>query len=343
MAAMAAQSIVLVGNASDGTLTSFRLGDRALEPLATSRVGAGCSTFAVDAARALVYCATKDPSPAVLTLSLDRATGVLTEIGRAPIANPLAALHLTRDGGLLLGASYHGGWGEVWPVTDGRLGEATAHIEHDALHCVITDEVAAQAYFVSLGEDLIAQFSLSAGGALSPLDPPAVEASTGSGARHLVLSSDERSAYLMTEFSGEAIHYLRDEAGVLTRAESVSAVDPEAGLELSRRGADPKAEGLVWGADLHLTAGDAWLLCSERSASTIATLRVDGGTLGEVVAFTPTELQPRGFAVTPDGHGVVVAGEASGGVSYYRVSADGTLELLGSYPTGAGANWVRFA
>ncbi|MFT3876474.1 MAG: beta-propeller fold lactonase family protein [Propioniciclava sp.] len=100
---------------------------------------------------------------------------------------------------------------------------------------------------------------------------------------------------------------------------------------------------MVWGADLHLSAGDTWLLCSERSASTIATVRVEDGVLGEIVAFTPTEQQPRGFAVTPDGTGVIVAGEASGGVSYYGIRADGTLELKGSYPSGAGANWVRFA
>ncbi|MFT3876473.1 MAG: beta-propeller fold lactonase family protein [Propioniciclava sp.] len=226
---MAEQSIVIVGNSADGTLTSYRLGGDALEPLATSRVGAGCSTFAVDAARALVYCATKDPTPAILTLSLDRASGVLTETGRAPIAHPLASLHLSRDGGLLLGASYHGGWGEVWPVVDGRLGAPTAHIEHDALHCVITDAAGEFAYFVSLGEDLIAQYALSGDGSLAPLARPVADAPTGAGARHLVLSTDERSAYLITEFSGEAIHYLRDEAGILTRAEAISAVDPDAG------------------------------------------------------------------------------------------------------------------
>ncbi|MBK8462155.1 MAG: beta-propeller fold lactonase family protein [Nigerium sp.] len=341
---MAEQSIVLVGNASDGTIASFRLGDQALVPLAVSRVGSGCSAFAVDAVRGLVYCATKEPCPAVVTLRLDRATGALTETARAAIDDPLASLALARDGGLLLGASYHGGWGAVWPVTDGRLRAATARVEHDALHCVLTTAAGDAAYFVSLGEDLIVQCALAADGTLVPLDPPSVAAPKGSGARHLVLAGDERSAYLMTEFTGQAIRYLRDEAGTLTGVEAVDAFDPHAGLKVSRRGADPRAEGLIWGADLHLARDGAWLLCSERAASTIVAVPLGrGGSLGTQVVVSPAEQQPRGFAVTPDGRGVVVAGEASGQVSYAGVNDDGTLVLKGRYASGAGANWVRFA
>ncbi len=341
---MSAQSIVLVGNASDGTIASFRLGEAALEPLAVSRVGAGCSTFAVDAARGLVYCATKEPAPAILTLALDRTTGGLTEVARARIDDPLASLALARHGDLLIGASYHGGWGAVWPVNDGRLGAATARVEHDALHCAIATAAGDVAYFVSLGEDLIAQCALGADGTLTPLDPPSVAAPKGAGARHLVLAADGRSAYLITEFTGQAIRYLRDEAGTLTGVEAVDAHDPAAGLRVSRRGADPRAEGLIWGADVHLARDGAWLLCSERSASTIAAVRLDAdGSLGAEIVLSPTEQQPRGFAVTPDGRGVIVAGEASGQVSYARVNDDGTLTLKGRYASGAGANWVRFA
>lgn len=343
-ACMAEQSIVLVGNASEGTLASFRLGREGLEPLAVSRVGAGCSTFAVDAARGLVYCATKEPAPAILTLVLDRATGALTETARAAIDDPLASLALAREGSVLLGASYHGGWGQVWPVAGGRLGAATARVEYDALHCAITTAAGDVAYFVSLGDDLVVQSALAADGTLTPLDPPVVAAPKGAGARHLVLADDERSAYLMTEFTGQAIRYLRDEAGTLTGVEAVDAFDPDAGLTVSRRGADPRAEGLIWGSDVHLARDGAWLLCSERSASTIAAVRLGAdGSLGSELVLSPTEQQPRGFAVTPDGRGVIVAGEASGHVSYAEVNADGTLTLKGRYASGAGANWVRFA
>ena len=52
--------------------------------------------------------------------------------------------------------------------------------------------------------------------------------------------------------------------GRLTPAESVSIVDPDAGLKHSRFGADPRAEHLIWGADLHLAQGGRCLLYTSR-------------------------------------------------------------------------------
>ena len=345
MGAMTDATLVLVGNAKAGTISSFRLAEGALEPLATSTVGAGCGTFAVDEARDLVYCATKEPDAGVLTLALDRATGELDEVARFAIGDHVAYLSLAREGSVLLGASYHGGWGTAWPVTDGRLGEPSSRVEHANIHCVVTDSAGEHAYFVSLGDDLIAQCALSADAELEPLVAPTVSVAPGSGARQLVLSHDQRSAYLMTEFTGEAIRFERDATtGELTVAESVAAHATDRGLSVSEYGADPQADHLIWGADLHLVDGEHFLVCSERTESTLATVALDAeGHLGEVVAITGTEAQPRGFNVTPDGRHLVVAGEGSGHVALYRVEQDGSLEQLDRAESGKGANWVRFA
>ena len=343
---MTETTLVLVGNAKAGTVSVLKLGEGSLEPLSTSTIGAGTGTFAVDAAHSLVYCATKQPEPAVVTLRLDRSSGVLTEVARRAVADPLAYLTLTRDGDLLLGASYHGGWGVAWPVADGGLvGEETSRVEHANLHCVVTDSASRYAYFVSLGDDLISQTAIGEDGVLTPLDPPTVAAPEGSGPRHLVLAADEHAAYLVTEFSGEAIRLERDPAtGQLTRAESVSIVDPEAGLTHSRFGADPMAEHLIWGADVHVARFGSYLLATERTASTVAVVSLDAdGLLGGVVGLVPTEAQPRGFAVAPDSRHVVVAGEGSGSVALYELSDEGELVKRDRHETGAGANWVRFA
>lgn len=342
---MSDSTLVLVGNAKSGTITTLSLIDSTLEPLATSAVGAGCSTFAVDAARDLVYCATKEPVAAVVTLALDRSCGELTEVARREISHNVAYLTLARDGGVLLGASYHGGWGAAWPVTDGRLGEASGTVEHANVHCVVADASGEHAYFVSLGDDLVARGALTSAGALEPLPEATVALPAGSGPRHLVLSADGRSAYLMTEFTGEAIRFDRGlTTGALTPAESVPAYDTTRGLSTSRFGADPKAGHLIWGADLHVVADGRFLVCSERTESTLATIALDAdGRLGSVVAITDTEEQPRGFSVSPDGRHLVVAGEASGHASLYRVADDGSLELLDRVATGEGPNWVRFA
>ncbi|MDO5534041.1 MAG: beta-propeller fold lactonase family protein [Propionibacteriaceae bacterium] len=342
---MSDATLVLVGNAKAGTVSVLALGETSLEVLAHTTVGAGTGTFAVDTARGLVYCATREPEPAVVTLRLDRASGDLTEIGRRGVPDALAYLALARDGELLLGASYHGGWGAAWPVADGVVGEETSRIEHANAHCVVPDSAGRYAYLVALGDDLIAQTAIDDDGVLTPLDPPTVPLDTGTGPRHLVLSGDERSAYLMTEFTGEVIRFERDPAtGTLARAESVEVFDPDAGLSVSRFGADPMEEHLIWGADVHLARFGDYLLATERTASTVAVVKVEPeGLLGRVVGLVETQAQPRGFAVAPDERHVVVAGEGSGAVTLYALSDEGVLTELDSRETGAGANWVRFA
>jgi 6-phosphogluconolactonase len=60
------------------------------------------------------------------------------------------------------------------------------------------------------------------------------------------------------------------------------------------------------------------------------------------LASTPTERQPRGFAIAPDGKFLVAAGERSDTISIYAIGeASGALTLLRRYPAGEGANWVE--
>ena len=332
--------LVLIANAADATISTFTLDGDALTPLATSALSGSCSTFAVDADRDLVFAAVKGEPPAILTLALDRASGTLTELRRTDCDAAQTYVTLAPSGEALLGAAYHAGVGTLWPVIDGHLDPPTATLSYPNLHCVITSSDGRHAYFVSLGADLVAQFALD-GATLAPLDPPSVAAPEGSGPRHLVLAPDERSAYLVTEFSGEVIRFDRDaESGVLTPAEQVTIVDPDAHLTHSRFGADPIAEHLIWGADVHVAG--AFVLASERSASTLASVALDAdGHLTEVVDLVPTEAQPRGFAVTPDGTRAVVVGEKSTTATLYGIDASGRLSVLDTAPTGRGANWVR--
>lgn len=339
--------LVLIANAADGTISALRLhrdGTPGLEVLHTTGKLDGCGTFAVDADRDLVHAAYKGETPGVATLRLDRTTGRLSEVSRREVEDGMTYLSLAHGGTLLLGASYGGGLGQVWPVEhDGdrvEVGGPTARVEFANLHCVVAAEAGAGtvAYFVSLGDDLVAQYVLGADGSLQPLDPPTVAAPGGSGPRHLVV--DGQHAYLVTEFSGEAVRLERAADGALTPAESVPVVDPRHGLGHSRLGADPTEEHLVWGADLH-RAG-RWLITSERSSSELASLPVDAsGRLGEAAHFTPTQPQPRGFAVTSDGQLVVSVGERSTRAELLRVEEDGSLTSLGTAGIGSGPNWVR--
>lgn len=149
---------------------------------------------------------------------------------------------------------------------------------------------------------------------------------------------------MLTEFSGEVLHFSRDRAsGTLTLRGSAAAFDTSAGLGHGRIGVDPRPNRLIWGADLHLGAGGRTLWASERSASTLAGLALAAdGTLSLPRRFTETETQPRGFALSPDGRHLVAAGEESTSVSVYTVDGD-ELQLSQRIKTGHGANWIRFA
>lgn len=336
--------LVLVANADDGTISTLRLhrsggnsGSGWLQPVDLVGELPGCSTFAVDAERDLVHAAYKgDDGAGVATLSLDRETGALAQLRTRAVGGKLTYLSLTRDGEVLLGESYGEGRGWSWPVDDGVIQEPVSEIAFRNLHCIVSDGTFV--YCPALGEDLVAQYSLGDGGTLDPLDPPTVAAPEGSGPRHLVLDGD--NAYLVTEFSGELIRYARGANGTLTEAESVHVAPTDAGLSPSRFGADPRAEHLIWGADVH-RAG-RFVLTSERTTSTLTVTAVDAeGHLGEVVGHFPTQAQPRGFAVTADGTLVIAVGERSTSAELSRVEADGSLTPLGTAPIGRGANWVR--
>ncbi len=340
MEGMTSQSVVLVGNDKGGIVSAFRLVDDKFHLLAETHVGVGCNTFAVDVDRSLVYVAVKEPDPAIVTLRLDRNTGRLTETSRRGVDDPLSYLALSDD--VLLGASYHGGWGASWRVAEGELSEVISRLEHQNLHAAVPDPQGQNAYFVSLGDDLIAQFSIGADGKLTELSPPTVACPPGSGPRHVVVSNDGHNVYLMTEFTGEIIRFDRASDGSLSQAESLPAYDRTAGLGRSAYGRDPREEHLIWGADLALVEGEKWLVASERTESTITSLPLDsGGRLTEGAVITPTEEQPRGLTASPDGGRVVVVGERSGSASLYRVD-EGALIELHRVETGLGPNWVRF-
>lgn len=333
-----------MANAGDGSISTFRITDdgNGLERLAVTEGLTGCSTFAVDAARDLVYAGVKGEPAGIVSLSLDRDTGTLTPLSRRDLpAGGMNYLALTREGSGLLGVSYGGGYGITCPVADGAIGAPVARIAYPNLHSVLASPDGRFAYFVSLGADLVAQFALGDDLGLVPLDPPTVEAPAGSGPRHLVIDDARDAVYVITEFSGEVLHYRRDQLeGRLAPAGSATVSDPAAGLGHSEFGADPLAHHYIWGADLHLAGDRLW--ASERTESTLAALAVGAdGSVADAVDFTVTERQPRGFAISPDGRRLVAAGEKSTTVSLCAIDG-GRLDLLQRAETGRCANWVRF-
>jgi 6-phosphogluconolactonase len=218
-----------------------------------------------------------------------------------------------------------------------------SEISYPNLHSVLPSADGRFAYFVSLGADLVAQYAIADELALVPLEPATAAAPAGSGPRHLLVNEAQDAVYVMTEFSGEVLHYARDTAaGTLALVGAASAFDRSKDLGHSEFGADPLAHHYIWGADLHAGADGRVLWASERTESTLAAVPVAAdGSLSDAATFTVTEQQPRGFATSADGRYLVAAGEKSTTVSLYAVDGE-RLELLQRAETGNGANWVRF-
>ena len=341
---MTDSSLVLVANAGDSSIGVFRLAADSLERLAVTGELNGTGTFAVDAGRNLVYAGVKGDPAAVVTLELDTASGRLSPRSRFALpGGSVSYLALTRDGTALLAASYGGDYGFVAPITDGEIGEPTGRVEFSKLHSVLPSADGRSVYFVSLGDDLVAQFALGDDLSLTPIGDGTAAAPAGSGPRHLVLNGAQDAVYVMTEYSGEVLHYARDLAsGALELRSQAPAHDPDAGLVLGEIGGDPVSNHAVWGADIHFGADERFLWTSERSTSSMGAAPVAAdGTVQAVTRFFPTEPQPRGFALSPSGDRLIAAGEKSQTVSLYAV--DGAeLTLLQQVETGTGANWVRF-
>jgi 6-phosphogluconolactonase len=93
---------------------------------------------------------------------------------------------------------------------------------------------------------------------------------------------------------------------------------------------------------LHLSPDAEFLYASERTSSTLAVFKVDAAT-GRLrwQAHTPTETQPRSFAISPDGNQIWVAGQISNHLGVYaRDKQTGLLTFQQRIEIGLEPSWV---
>jgi 6-phosphogluconolactonase len=220
-------------------------------------------------------------------------------------------------------------------------------------HAIITDRTNRYVFVPHLGTDQIFQFRLDAKtGKLTANTPPVVQMKAMTGPRHIIMSPDNKFAYLLNELTATVTTLSLDaKTGLLTEVGSASALPADSKLV---PGAPRGAVGVpgqaprdtsndIWASDLHVTPDGKFLYAAERTSSSIGAFSVDTAT-GKLtfLGSTPTEKQPRGFRIDPTGRYMVVSGEKSETISVYAIDqASGALRLLKKYPVGKGANWVE--
>ncbi len=345
-----AATFVYVSNAEDGDIGMYTLRpDGSLLPGARVAAGKPVMPMSVSPDRRFLYAAVRSKPFAVITYAIDRTTGVLSKRSGAALAESLPYIRVDRTGSFLLGASYGGNLvsvnaiGKDGTVSDPRQVIPTARNAHS----IITDNTNRFVFVPHLGTDQVFQFRFDAKtGRLTANTPPVVQLKAGSGPRHIIMSADNRFAYLLNELTATVTTLSLDaKTGGLTEVSSASALPPDTKLGPGAPRPSPgrNVDNDVWASDLHLTPDGKFLYAAERTGSSIGALGVDPatGTL-TYLSTTPTEPQPRGFAIDPKGHTMIVSGEKSDTISVYAIDpGTGALSLREKYPTGKGSNWIE--
>jgi 6-phosphogluconolactonase len=349
-----ASSFVYVSNAGDGDISTYRLRpDGSLEAGPRARAAGKVGPIAVSRDRRFLYAAARSEPYTLFVYAIEPSSGALEPVGATPLVGSLPFIALDRTGRFLLGASY----GANLVTVNSVGGDGKVHADPVVVlptgrnpHSIRADRTNRYVYVPHLGTDQIFQFLFDERtGTLTSNTPPLVQLQPGSGPRHFVLSADNRFVYLLSEMVGTVTTLLLDaQTGLLTERGRATALPPDTTL---RPGAPRGAGGVtarntdndIWAADVHLTPDGGFLYASERTSSTLAGFRINGDT-GELayLGSTPTELQPRGFAIDPTGEFLIAAGERSDKLSSYAIDpASGALQLRGRYPAGQGGNWVE--
>jgi len=345
-----AATFVYVSNAEDGDIGMYTLRpDGSLLPGARVAAGKPVMPMSVSPDRRFLYAAVRSKPFAVITYAIDRTTGALSKRSGAALAESLPYIRVDRTGSFLLGASYGGNLvsvnaiGKDGAVSDPRQVIPTARNAHS----IITDNSNRFVFVPHLGTDQIFQFRFDAKtGRLSANTPPVVQLRAGSGPRHIIMSADNRFAYLLNELTATVTTLSLDaKTGLLTEVSAASALPPDTKLGPGAPRPSPgrNVDNDVWASDLHLTPDGKFLYAAERTSSSLGALGVDPAT-GKLtyLSSTPTEPQPRGFAIDPKGRTMIVSGEKSDTISVYAIDpGTGALSLREKYPTGKGSNWIE--
>jgi 6-phosphogluconolactonase len=345
-------TFVYVSSAEDGDIGLYTLrADGSLEPRERYKAGKAVMPMAVRPDKRLLVAALRAQPYSACSYGIDRASGALRQVSSGPLAESLPYISFDRSGRWLFGASYGAGLvslNELAP--DGRVLEPRQVIPTARnAHSIRIDHTNRFVFVPHLGTDQVFQFVFdAAAGRLAANTPPVLQLGQGSGPRHIIVAPDNRFLYLLNELTAAVTTLALDaSSGQLREVANALALPPDSRLRpgAPRGPAQPPRDvsNDIWASDLHLTPDGRFLYAAERTSSTLAAFSVNGQT-GELkyLGSTPTEAQPRGFAIDPGGRFLVACGEKSSTISSYAIDQQtGALRPLGKFPTGKGSNWVE--
>jgi 6-phosphogluconolactonase len=257
--------------------------------------------------------------------SVDKSTGKLTFLNEVPTrgADP-CYVSVDRSGKYVLVANYTGGSVAVFPVmADGKLGEATAFMQHtghganperqEAPHAHSIDLTPDNrfAFVDDLGLDEVLSYKFdSSKGTLTPNDPPFAKVAPGSGPRHFALHPNGKFAYVVSEIKGTVTVFSANlSKGTLDSVQTIPTLPKD-------------YSGPIEDAEIRVHPSGKFVYASNRGdANSIAVYSVDPakGTL-TLVEITPTQGKtPRNFEIDPTGRLLFAENAGSNHVVIFRI------------------------
>ncbi len=263
-------------------------------------------------------------SGGVSAFAIDRATGKLTFLNEVASggADP-AYITVDKTGKYVLVANYTGGSIASFPVLeDGRLGEASAFVQHtghgtnperqEAPHAhsidLSPDDRFAIVDDLGLDETLVYKFD-NTKGSLTLNTPPFAKAVPGAGPRHFAFAPSGKFAYVLTEMGNTVTTYAYDSAaGILNSLQTISTI-PKDFTKLNED------------AEIEVHPSGKFLYASNRGHDSITVFAIDPnkGTLTLVEYASTKGASPRSFEIDPTGKLLFAANEKSDNIVIFRI------------------------
>jgi 6-phosphogluconolactonase len=273
-------------------------------------------------------------SGAVSAFAIDRATGKLKLLNQvATNGGGPCYISLDKSGKYVFVANYDGGSVAAFPVlADGKLGEASAFIQHEghgtdpkrqeAPHAHSIDP-SPDNYFVmvddlGLDETLIYKFN-DANGSLTLNLPPYAKADPGAGPRHFAFSPSGKFAYVLHEMGSTVTAFTYDN-GTLQSLQTISTLP---------KGFSTHNDA----AEIEVDPSGKFLYASNRGHDSIAVFAIDQ-TRGSLTFIEHVKTQgssPRNFEIDPSGKFLFVGNEKSDNIAAFHIDPQsGRLKPTGT-------------
>ena len=286
------------------------------------------------------------PAGAVSAFAIDAASGKLSLLNQVSSLGPGPAhIALDQAGKYALVSNYNLGSVVVFPVLkDGRLGEASAFVQHHGVGVDKERQEQPHAHAVAMSSDnrfaLVADLGLdqvfaypfdSAKGTLGQ-NPDITKAKPGAGPRHLVFNSKGTLLYVINELQSSVTTYAYDAANGGLRELSTISTLPNG------------FSGDAAAAEIALHPSGKFLYASNRGPDSIAVFSIAAeGSLSHV-EFVPVDGKtPRNFAIDPTGSWLLVGDQESDKVVVFRINGKtGRLTSTGQVLQISSPACVRF-